>query len=158
VNYWLLKSEPQCFSLDDLKARPRQTEHWDGVRNYQARNFLRDRFAKGDLGFFYHSSCAEPAIAGIVEIVRSGYPDHTAWDPKAEHFDPKSSPDTPIWYMVDVKWKQQFGQPIRLAELRANPVLQTMELLKRGSRLSVMPVTTQEWREILKMGKTVEFD
>jgi len=154
MNYWLLKTEPQCFSIGDLKARPRRTEHWDGVRNFQARNFLRDRVGQGDLAFFYHSSCAEPVIAGIVEVVRSGYPDFTAWDPDGEHFDPKSSPDAPIWYMVDVMLKQEFQKPIRLSELRANPALRSMELLRRGSRLSVMPVAAQEWREILRMARS----
>ena len=108
MNYWLMKTEPDCFGLEHLKAKPKRTEHWDGVRNYQARNFLRDGMQKGDLAFFYHSSCPEPGIAGIVKIARAAYPDHTAWDPDNEHFDPKSSPANPIWYMVDVKLEREF--------------------------------------------------
>ena len=151
MNYWLMKSEPDCFSLDHLRARPKQTEHWDGVRNYQARNFMRDGMSKGDLAFFYHSSCAEPGIAGIVKIVRAGYPDHTAWDPDHEHFDPKSSPANPIWTMVDVKFERAFAQPISLTALKHNPALAGMPLLQRGTRLSVLPVTEKQWKAILKM-------
>ena len=151
MNYWLMKSEPDCFSLDHLRARPKQTEHWDGVRNYQARNFMRDGMNKGDLAFFYHSSCPEPGIAGIVKIVRAGYPDHTAWDPDHEHFDPKSSPANPIWTMVDVKFERAFEPPITLTALKHNPALKGMPLLQRGTRLSVLPVTEKQWKAILKM-------
>lgn len=151
MNYWLLKSEPACFGLADLKSRPKQTAHWDGVRNYQARNFLRDGMARGDLAFFYHSSCAEPGIAGIVEVVREGYPDHTALDPESEHYDPKSTPDKPIWYMVDVRLKREFRVPVTLATLRNTPVLAKMPLLARGNRLSVLPVSKREWDVILKL-------
>ncbi len=151
MNYWLMKSEPSAFSLDDLRRRPKRTEHWDGVRNYQARNFMRDDMQKGDLAFFYHSSCPEPGIAGIVEITRPAYPDHTAWNPDSGHFDPKSSPHNPIWYMVDVRFVSAFEQPILLERLRRQPALRGMQLLKRGSRLSVMPVTKQEWSAILKL-------
>jgi len=151
MNYWLMKSEPDCFGLPHLKARPKRSEHWDGVRNYQARNFLRDDMGKGDLAFFYHSSCAEPGIAGIVKIVRAGYPDHTAWHPDGEHFDPKSSPDNPIWYMVDVKLEREFKHPLTLATLKHNPALRGMKLLQRGNRLSIQPVARPEWNAILKM-------
>ena len=151
MNYWLMKSEPDCFGLHHLKTRPKRTEHWDGVRNFQARNFLRDDMKKGDLAFFYHSSCAEPGIAGIVRIVRAGYPDHTAWSPDSEHFDPKSSPADPIWYMVDVKLEREFKHPILLASLKQNPALKGMKLLQRGNRLSILPVTAREWQAILKM-------
>ena len=154
MNYWLMKSEPDCFGLDHLKKRPKQTEHWDGVRNYQARNFLRDDMQKGDLAFFYHSSCAEPGIAGIVRIARAGYPDHTAWAAKSEHFDPKSSPDNPIWYMVDVKLEREFKHPITLATLKNNPALKGMKLLQRGNRLSILPVSEKEWKIILTMEKS----
>lgn len=151
MNYWLFKSEPDVFGIHHLKARPRQTEHWDGVRNYQARNFLRDDIKKGDLGFFYHSSCAEPGIAGIVEIVRAGYPDHTAWDPKHPHFDPKSSPDNPIWYMVDVRLQRELKRLVTLGELKQQAALRNMRLLARGNRLSIMPVSQREWDHILKL-------
>ena len=117
MNHWLMKTEPGCFSLENLKDRPKRTEHWDGVRNYQARNFMRDGMKKGDLAFFYHSSCPEPGIAGIVEVTRPAYPDHTAWDPDGEHFDPKSSPANPIWYMVDVRYVRALKQPILLPAL-----------------------------------------
>jgi predicted RNA-binding protein with PUA-like domain len=151
MKYWLMKTEPGCFGLHDLKARPKRTAPWDGVRNYQARNFLRDDMKKGDRAFFYHSSCAEPGIAGIVKIVRPGYPDRTAWDPDGEHFDPKSSPDNPIWYMVDVQLEREFRHPAALAALRQNPGLRDMLLLQRGSRLSVLPVTKQHWDAVLNM-------
>lgn len=153
MNYWLMKTEPDCFGLHHLKAKPKRTEHWDGVRNYQARNFLR-AMKKNDLAFFYHSSCAEPGIAGVVKITRAGYPDHTAWHPESEHFDPKSSPDNPIWYMVDVRLKREFKHPITLTAIKAHPALRTMRLVQRGSRLSVMPVTAKEWNTILKMEVT----
>jgi len=154
MNYWLLKSEPDCFGIDHLQKRPKQTEHWDGVRNYQARNFLRDDLHKGDRAFFYHSSCPEPGIAGIVRIVRAGYPDHTAWNPDSEHFDPKSTPDHPVWYMVDVQLERVFHHPILLVQLKQNPALKNMKLLQRGNRLSILPVTGKEWRAILNMEKT----
>lgn len=151
MRYWLMKSEPDVFGLHHLKAKPKRTEHWDGVRNYQARNFLRDDMRKGDLAFFYHSSCAEPGIAGIVKIVRAGYPDDSAWDPKGNHFDPKSTPANPIWYMVDVRLEREFNEVISLAEIRANPALKAMRLVQRGNRLSILPVTEKEWSAILKM-------
>lgn len=151
MRHWLLKTEPDCFGLAHLKAKPKRTEHWDGVRNYQARNFMRDGMRKGDLAFLYHSSCPEPGIAGIVKITRAAYPDHTAWDPGNEHFDPKSSPANPIWYMVDVKLEREFKHLLPLSIIKANPALKDMLLVQRGSRLSVMPVTTKEWNTILKM-------
>ena len=151
MRYWLMKTEPDCFGIEHLKARPKRTEHWDGVRNYQARNFMRDGMQKGDLAFFYHSSCAQPGIAGIVKIARAAYPDHTAWDPKNEHFDPKSSPANPIWVMVDVKLEREFKHLLPLTAIKANPALKGMPLVQRGTRLSVLPVTEKEWRAILKM-------
>jgi predicted RNA-binding protein with PUA-like domain len=153
MRYWLLKSEPDSFGLAHLKARPKRTAPWDGVRNYQARNFLRDGMQRGDLAFFYHSSCAEPGIAGIVRITRAGYPDHTAWNPESEHFDPKSSPDHPVWYMVDVRLEKEFNHVLPLTAIKANPALKTMRLVQRGNRLSILPVTAKEWQSILTMEK-----
>lgn len=152
MNYWLLKSEPSCFSIDDLKTRPRQTEHWDGVRNYQVRNMLRDEIKKGDQGFFYHSSCTTPGIAGIVEVVKNGYPDFTAWDPRSEHFDPGCSPDNPRWYMVDVKFVEKFPRLLTLDEIKSHPKLKKMLINRKGNRLSITPVTMDEWRVICRLG------
>jgi predicted RNA-binding protein with PUA-like domain len=149
-NYWLFKTEPSCFSLQDLQKRPKQTEHWDGVRNFQARNLLRDEIKVGDLGFFYHSNIAEPAIVGIVEVGREGYPDSTAFDPHCDHFDPKSTPDKPIWYMVDVRFLRELPRPVTLSELKNISELSTMILLNR-SRLSVQPVREEEWVTILRL-------
>ncbi|MCC6208126.1 MAG: EVE domain-containing protein [Gammaproteobacteria bacterium] len=151
MNYWLLKSEPDAFSITDLAQRPGRTEHWDGVRNYQARNYLRDSMRRGDLAFFYHSSCAAPGIAGIVEIVREGYPDFTAFDPFDTHYDPASTPDKPRWYMVDVRLRRAFKHVISLQELKSCPPLEDMKLLARGNRLSVMPLTPAEWSAILDL-------
>jgi predicted RNA-binding protein with PUA-like domain len=156
MHYWLFKSEPDCFSIDDLKRRPKQTEHWDGVRNYQARNMLRDEIKKGDLGFFYHSSCTPPGIAGIVEVVRPGYPDLSAWDMQSDHFDPKSTTENPRWYMVDVKLVKKFPRLITLAEIKHHPKLQKMLITRKGNRLSITPVTSEEWNIIAGLGKVVE--
>ena len=123
MNYWLLKSEPATFSIDDLKRRPGRTEHWDGVRNYQARNMLREGLKKGDLAFFYHSSCDQPGIAGVVEVVREGYPDFTSFDPDSDYFDPNGAPDKPRWYMVDVRFKRALTRTITLHELKEHPRL-----------------------------------
>lgn len=151
MSYWLMKSEPSEFSIDDLARRPRKTEHWDGVRNYQARNMMRDQMKKGDQAFFYHSNCPEPGIVGIVEVVREGYPDHRAFDPEDPHYDPKSDPDNPRWYMVDVKFVRKLTRTIALSELKDDPALQDMPLVRRGNRLSVMPVTEQQWSHILSL-------
>lgn len=148
---WLMKSEPSVFSIDDLARRPGKRDCWDGVRNYQARNMLRDGMKKGDLAFFYHSSTDETGIAGIVEIVREGYPDHTAFDPEDHHYDPKSKPDDPTWYMVDVKLKRKLKRVITLAELKTHPALKNMILLRPGNRLSVTPVTKEEWEYVLAL-------
>jgi predicted RNA-binding protein with PUA-like domain len=152
-NYWLMKSEPDVFSIDDLKQRPKKTAHWDGVRNFQARNFMR-AMRRRDLAFFYHSSCAEPGVAGIVEIAREAYPDFTSWEANGSYYDPRSRPERPIWDMVDVRFKRKLRRPIALARLRANPKLKGMRLLARGSRLSIVPVTPAQWAEILKMEST----
>jgi predicted RNA-binding protein with PUA-like domain len=151
VAYWLIKSEPDTFSIDDLYRRPRRTDHWDGVRNYQARNYLRDGMRRGDQVFFYHSNCEVPGIVGIVEVVREAYPDHTAFDPDDAHYDPKSDPDDPRWLMVDVKYVRKLPRSISLAELKDNPALADMPLVRKGNRLSVMPVRDHEWRAILDM-------
>ena len=151
MQYWLLKSEPNSFSITDLQKLPKQTDSWDGVRNYQARNFMRDQMKVGDQALFYHSRI-NPSVVGVVEIVRESYPDHTAWeDPLDHHFDPKSSPENPIWYMVDVRFLQEFQKPIPLSFLREIPKLEEMELLRKGSRLSVQPVKSQEFKTILQL-------
>ncbi len=152
MNYWLMKSEPGAFSIADLKSRPKKTEHWDGVRNYQARNYLR-AMKKGDLAFFYHSSCEVPGVYGIVEIARPAYPDPTAWDPENHHYDPRSTPERPLWDMVDVRFKRQLKQPVTLAHIKMRAALKSMRLVQRGSRLSIMPVTAREWNTILKLAE-----
>lgn len=149
--YWLMKSEPDCFSIDDLKNAPQKTTHWDGVRNYQARNFMRDDMKKGDVVLYYHSNSNPPGIAGLATVVKEAYPDFTAFDPNDPHFDPKSKATSPTWMMVDVKFKKKFKQLISLPELRANPKLEGMLLLQKGSRLSVQPVSEPHFQEILKM-------
>ena len=144
--YWLMKSEPGEFSIDDLLAMPNRTEHWDGVRNYQARNMMRDAMKIGDQVFFYHSNCKEPGIVGVMEVVREGYPDFTAFDPDDKHFDPKSDPDKPRWFMVDIRFVEKFPRTITLKELKQRPELQEMPLVRKGNRLSIMPVTEEQWR------------
>jgi predicted RNA-binding protein with PUA-like domain len=146
-----VKSEPDVFSFDDLLARPNRTTHWDGVRNYQARNFMRDDMKTGDLVFFYHSG-EEPAIVGVAEVVRDGYPDHSALDPKDSHFDPKSDADAPTWYMVDLRAVERLARPLPLSELRGVAGLEKMTLVQKGSRLSVQPVTADEWAIIHRLG------
>jgi len=150
MKYWLFKSEPDAFSVDALAAAPRRTSHWDGVRNFQARNMMRDEMKRGDLGFFYHSSCAEPGIVGIVKVVREGYPDHTAFDAGNKYFDADSDPSSPRWFMVDVQLLRRFAQPVTLERLRrhAEGKLKDMLVLRRGNRLSITPVTAQEWKFI----------
>lgn len=153
--YWLFKSEPTSFSLDDLKNRPDATEQWDGVRNYQARNFLRDEIKVGDLVFFYHSNIAQPAIVGIAKVVKEGYPDWSAFDPQHVHFDPRSTPEKPVWYMVDIRFVRELPRPVTLSELKEIPGLSKMALLNR-SRLSVQPVAKDEWSEILRLAGVPE--
>jgi predicted RNA-binding protein with PUA-like domain len=151
--YWLLKSEPDVFGIDQLARRPKQTSPWDGVRNYQVRNMLRDDFKVGDLGFFYHSSCAVPGIAGIIEVVRAGYPDASALDRKSQYFDAASRADAPRWYCVDVRLKKQLKRIVTLDELRAHGTreLDGMLLLRRGNRLSITPLSAAHWRFILSL-------
>ncbi len=152
ANYWLLKSDPEEFSIEDLKASPNCTAPWDGVRNYQARNMLRDSIKEGDAVLFYHSR-KNPSVVGIARVIRAGYPDHTAWDPSSRHHDPRSTPEKPIWYMVDIRLEEIFEDPIPLASLRNIPELKDMLLLRKGSRLSVQPVTPQEYSVILSLAK-----
>ena len=153
MNYWLMKSEPSEFSIDDLKSAKGKTDHWDGVRNYQARNFMRDGMRKGDMVFFYHSNCPEPGIVGLMRVQREAYPDHTAFDVKDKHFDSKSDADDPRWFMVDVKYVRKLKRTISLAELKdyAERQLKGFPLLRRGNRLSIMPVTKQQWEFILDL-------
>ena len=149
--YWLMKSEPDVYGIDHLAAEPGQTDHWDGVRNYQARNMMRDEMKIGDRVFFYHSNTDVPGIVGIMEIAREGYVDHTAFDPEAKYYDPKSDPDKPRWYMVDVKYLRHLKRNIPLAELKEQPALEHMPLVRKGNRLSIMPVGEAEWAYILGM-------
>ncbi|WP_339049486.1 EVE domain-containing protein [Rickettsiella endosymbiont of Xylota segnis] len=148
MNYWLMKSEPTCFSIKDLAKRPQQTEPWDGVRNYQARNFLQ-AMQKGDLAFFYHSSCPTPGIVGMIKIVNTAYPDKTALQVDDHHYDPKSSVSKPRWVSVDVKLIRIFKSIISLEDLKTQTALKGMRLLQKGNRLSVMPLTPFEWQHIL---------
>lgn len=149
MNYWLMKSEPADYSIDDLGKEPKKTACWDGVRNYQARNFMRDGMKKGDLAFFYHSNCTPPGIIGVVKIVREAYPDFTAWDKKSFHYDSKSTRQNPRWFMVDVKLVKKFPEIISLAQLKGAPALSSMTITKKGNRLSITPVTKKEWDIIL---------
>ena len=149
--YWLFKTEPTTFSFDDLMSAPGRTTAWDGVRNFQARNTLRDQVKPGDLVFIYHSSADPTGIAGIAEVVRGGYPDPTAFDPKDSHYDPKSKPDSPSWYLVDVRAVKPLPRLITLDELRKVKGLEKMVLLQRGSRLSIQPVRPEEWEIITSL-------
>jgi predicted RNA-binding protein with PUA-like domain len=149
--FWLIKSEPDVFSWNDLLQAPKRTTCWDSVRNSSARNFMRDGMKKGDLAFYYHSNAEPSGIVGICEVVREGYPDPTAWDPQHDYFDPKSDPDMPTWYMVDVKAVQPFRTMVTLPQLKADPALTEMALIKVG-RLSVVPVAAPEWAHICQLG------
>ncbi len=151
--YWLMKSEPDVFGIEHLAKAPGQATSWDGVRNYQVRNMLRDDIRKGDQAFFYHSGCAIPGIAGIINIVSAGHPDESAFDKQSEYYDAKSTRDKPTWYSVDVSFQKRFDKLITLAELRAEKSLKSMKLLQRGNRLSITPVSATEWSHILKMAR-----
>ena len=148
--YWLMKSEPHAFSIEDLAQSPKQTTCWDGVRNYQARNFMR-AMAVGDQVLFYHSSVEPPAVMGIAEVVRVAYPDQTQFDKTSHHYDPASAPSSPRWDMVDIRYRQTFKTSLPLDRLRQEPKLKGMVLLRKGSRLSVQPVTEVEWATVLKL-------
>ena len=149
--YWLVKSEPNAYSIDNL-VKDKKT-HWDGVRNYQARNIMRDDMKKGDLVLFYHSNAEPNAVVGICEIVREGYPDFTAFDSENKYFDPKSNSENPTWIMVDIKLVKKFKRPVTLKEIKENSKLQTMRLVQRGNRLSVMPIEKKEFDLILKLSE-----
>ena len=150
--YWLFKSEPTAYSFSDLLKEPDQTAEWDGVRNYQVRNLMRDDMKVGDGVLFYHSSAKPLAVVGTATIVREAYPDGTAWDPNDKHFDKRSTPDNPVWLMVDIKAEQEFASSVTLPEMKANPHLRDMMLVRRGMRLSIQPVTQQEWDEVVGLG------
>lgn len=150
--YWLMKSEPHSFSFEDLGRRPGGIEPWDGVRNFHARNLLRNEIREGDGVLFYHSSIPQPAIVGVARVVRGGYPDLTALDPNSDHFDPRSTEAKPIWYRVDVQYVAPLPHPLTRDDLRRHPLLAGMEVLRKGNRLSVQPVTDEEWRAVLEAG------
>lgn len=150
MQYWLMKSEPEAFSIDDLKALAGRQDGWDGVRNYQARNFIK-QMQKGDLAFFYHSNCEQPGIVGVMKIISAPYADDTALDPKSKYYDPKSTPDNPRWFRVDVQYKKKFKDTIALSELKTFPQLDELPLVRKGNRLSVMPVQAKEWEFILSL-------
>ena len=149
MQYWLMKSEPDTYSIDDLQSFG--VDHWDGIRNYQVRNFFRDQMQVGDQAFFYHSNCKVPGIVGTMEIVSKAYPDHTAFDPSEKYFDSKSDPENPRWLMVDVHYIRHLDRMITLGELRLQKQIADMKLLQRGNRLSVLPLSKKEWQYILNM-------
>ena len=151
--YWLFKSEPDEFSWGDLKKSKNNTTFWDGVRNYQARNFLRDKIKNGDGVLFYHSNADPLAVIGYCEVVKEGYPDHTQFNPDDKHFDPKADAENPTWFMVDIKLKKEFKKPVTLKDIKSNSRLKNVKLIQKGNRLSVMPISKKEWTEILKMGE-----
>jgi predicted RNA-binding protein with PUA-like domain len=153
TRYWLFKSEPESFSIDHLERAPKQTTFWNGVRNYQARNLLRDDIQIGDGVIFYHSNAKPPAVAGLAEVVRAGYPDKTQFDEKSDYYDPDSTPDAPRWFMVDIRFKEKFARPLPPDELRTVDALSDMVLLRKGSRLSVQPVAAREWKAIVALGR-----
>jgi predicted RNA-binding protein with PUA-like domain len=152
MNYWLMKSEPDVFSFEDLKKRPKKTEPWNGVRNYQARNFMRDEMKVGDLVLFYHSSCETPGVAGIAKVSSRPYPDSTQFDPKSEYYDPKATKENPRWFLVDVTFHEDLKKPVSLDEIRKQKGLQDMRLLQKGNRLSILPVTKKEFEMIVSLG------
>ena len=154
MNYWLMKSEPDVFSFEDLKACIKQTEPWDGIRNDQARNFMRDDMRIGDLILFYHSNTNPPGVAGIAQVASKPYPDPTAFDKKSKYFDPKSDPKNPRWILVDVSFKADIVRQVSLEEMKSMPELVNMRALQRGNRLSIMPTTRSEFQAIKKAGQS----
>jgi predicted RNA-binding protein with PUA-like domain len=150
--YWLMKSEPDAFGIDDLKQCPNKTEPWDGIRNYQARNFMRDDMEQGDCAFFYHSNCKHPGIVGIMEIVSEPYPDPTQFDPDSGYYDPKAFVDDPRWVLVDVKHVRDLERTVTLREMKADAEsFGDFALLKKGNRLSIMPMSEQQWNRVLEL-------
>jgi predicted RNA-binding protein with PUA-like domain len=156
MQYWLMKTEPEVFSIQDLAKAKKKTTHWDGVRNYQARNFMRDQMKVGDGVLIYHSNADPSCVVGTAVVSREAYPDFTAFDPNDPHYDPKSKVESPTWYMVDVTFESIFASPVSLAELRTVAALAKMELLRKGSRLSVQPVRPAEFARICKLGQSQE--
>lgn len=152
MKYWLMKSEPDVFSFNDLKKRPKKTEPWNGVRNYQARNFMRDEMKIDDLILFYHSSCEIPGVAGIARVSSETYPDSTQFDKKSEYFDPKATADNPRWYLIDVTFKAEMKRFVSLEEIKKHTILSGMRLLQKGNRLSILPVTPEEFEFIVQLG------
>lgn len=153
MRYWLMKSEPDTFSLDDLQSRPGQKEPWDGIRNYQARNFMRDDMQKGDQVLFYHSNCKEPGVVGLAEIAsEAAYPDPTQFDSKSDYFDPKATKDKPRWLLVDLRYKAHFKRPVTLSQIREEPKLADMLVIRKGQRLSIQPVEKAHYEHICKIG------
>jgi predicted RNA-binding protein with PUA-like domain len=151
--YWLFKSEPDTFSIDDLKSRGAKGETWDGVRNYQARNMLRDEVKKGDLVFFYHSNCEVPGIVGIAEVIKEAFPDPSQFNPESNYFDPKATPDNPRWFCPQVKFHAKFKSTVSLEQLKQTPALADMALVRKGNRLSILPVSDAQWTFIMGMVK-----
>ena len=149
MNYWLMKSEPDVFSFEDLKSRPKQTEPWDGVRNYQARNFMRDAMKVGDPILFYHSNTTPPGVAGIAEVASEPYPDPTAFDKNSNYYDPKSHRDNPRWVLIDVRYKADLKRLVSLEEMKVMPELVDMRVLQRGNRLSITPVSKAEFQAVV---------
>jgi len=156
MRYWLMKTDPSVFSSEDLRKRPRSTDHWEGVRNYQARNYMRDEMRKGDRVLFYHSQCADPGVVGVAEITREAYPDFFSWDRRSRYYDPKSTPEHPRWFMVDVTWIRAFRRTVALKDMKANPGLRRMKVIQKGQRLSIMPVTKEEFAIVSSMGMREE--
>jgi predicted RNA-binding protein with PUA-like domain len=150
-NYWLFKTDPEDFSIEDLKKSPQQTTNWSGVRNYQARNFLRDQVKNGDEVLFYHSNDDPPAVRGVCQIVKEGYADETQFNPEDKHFYPSSNPEDPVWFQVDIKFKKELKKPVTINDMKENPSLKEMILLKKGNRLSIMPVKEEEFRAVISM-------
>ena len=149
--YWLMKSEPDVYSFDDLMAEPNQTDHWDGVRNYQARNFMWKEMKVGDEVLFYHSNCKPPHIVGLATVASEAYPDHTAWDPAEKYYDAKSSKENPRWYMVDIRAESKLANIVSLQDLKDNPALEGMKVIQKGQRLSIHPVSEEEFAEVVRM-------
>ena len=152
MKYWLMKTEPEVFSIDDLKNNPNQSSQWEGVRNYQARNFMRDEMKVGDQVLIYHSNCKPPGVAGVAVVSKEAYPDHFAWDKKSKYFDEKCNPENPRWVMVDVKFRAKFSEVVSLPALKEQKGLEEMLILRPGNRLSITPITKKEFEIIQKMG------